>query len=49
MFYPGQENTHGADSVAEDLSFGTGDHEGIYMHEWMGARGGDCPVQLGGY
>ena len=56
QFYPDQEDLNGIDSRIPELidpTTGTtywGDHQGIYMHSWIGVYlYGPCPGQIGGY
>lgn len=46
LFYPGQENIHGGDSVLlPPLNFDN--HQGVYFHTQIGAFQGNCPATVG--
>lgn len=46
LYYPGQENPKGADSVI-DVQISFDDHQGIYAHTQIGASKGHCPATVG--
>ncbi|CAO1622981.1 unnamed protein product [Parajaminaea phylloscopi] len=46
LYYPGQENVKGADSVL-NVQFSFDDHQGHYFHTQIGATQGHCPATVG--
>lgn len=45
LYYPGQENKHGPNSIVPEPNFN--DHQGIYFGTQIGASNGHCPATVG--